>query len=203
MASSRSGQAGSFLFYASVLLVTAGSVAFGLDWVSAPLPPMLETEASVTAAKLAANVPPPRPYRAAAQVRSVYPARPLPQAADATPNTPVIVGPHTAPGAVPTAASAQPKCDIVACSAAYRSFSAADCSWQPFDGPRRFCDKGQPTPTEATADSNSSTIAAPEAAGDQTALKCNVEACRQAFFTFNPADCTYQPSNGPRKLCAK
>src|SRR5579859_3281944 len=73
MSSSRS-----FLFYCGVFLVTAGSVAFSLDWTSAPLPPMPETEASVQAAQLAAHLPPPGAFRQVAQVRSVYPARPLP-----------------------------------------------------------------------------------------------------------------------------
>jgi len=201
---SRSGRAGSFVFYASVVLVTAGSVAFGLDWMNAPLPPMPETEASVQAAKLAANIPPPRPVQAVAQVRSVYPARPLPQVATAAPSVaglgePQIgVPPPVAP--IPAAAPAQPKCDIAACSAAYRSFRESDCSWQPFDGVRRFCDKGEPPQTQAAAGSS---ILAPESNGDQAAPKCNVEACRQAYFTFTASDCTYQPSGGPRKLCAK
>ncbi len=33
--------------------------------------------------------------------------------------------------------------------------------------------------------------------------KCDVEACKRAFFTFTPSDCTYQPSDGPRRLCTK
>jgi hypothetical protein len=42
------------------------------------------------------------------------------------------------------------------------------------------------------------------AESDQPASnKCNIDACREAYFTFNPADCTYQPSNGPRRLCTK
>jgi hypothetical protein len=202
MSSSRS-----LLVYCCVLLVTAGSVAFGLDWVSAPLPPMPETEASVQAAKLAAHVPPPGAFRAVAQVRSVYPARPLPPGADTGATAmaqPQIAAP--APVApVPAAQPAQPKCDIAACSAAYHSFRAIDCSWQPFDGPRRFCDKGQPPQTEASAapGAASSSIVAPEPDAAQSPPNCHVEACRQAVFTFNPADCTYQPSNGPRKLCTK
>jgi len=193
------------MFYASVLLVTAGSVVIGLDWVAAPLPPMPETEASVQAAKLAANVPPPGSRRTVAQVRSVYPARPLPRDADTTPDAAIIVQPQeTAPaGAVPTAALAQPKCDIAACAAAYHSFRAIDCTWQPFDGPRRICDKGAPQPQEASAASGTTPIAASEQDVAQSPPNCHVEACKQAYFTFNPADCTYQPSNGPRKLCAK
>lgn len=32
-----------------------------------------------------------------------------------------------------------PMCDVQACASAYRSFRASDCSFQPFDGPRRLC----------------------------------------------------------------
>jgi len=207
---SRSGQAGSFVFYASLALITAGSVAFGLDWMNAPLPPMPETDASVQAAKLAAHVPPPRSVQIA-NVRSVYPARPLPQGANA--DTTAMVEPQIgepAPSQVAPVAAApeQPKCDIAACSAAYHSFRAIDCTWQPFDGPRRFCDKGQPPPqTDAsTATTPDGAIAASEpaaAAAPQSPPNCHVEACKQAYFTFNASDCTYQPSNGPRKLCTK
>ncbi len=202
MSSSRS-----FLFYCCVFLVTAGSVAFSLDWTSAPLPPMPETEASVQAAKLAAHVPPPGAFRQVAQVRSVYPARPLPPGS--APAVTAMAEPQMAQPApaapVAVAAPAQPKCDIAACSAAYHSFRASDCSWQPFDGPRRFCDKGVPPPAEAAAvpGASASSIAAPEPDAAQSPPNCHVDACKQAYFTFNAADCTYQPSNGPRKLCTK
>ncbi|MEJ2436397.1 MAG: BA14K family protein [Pseudolabrys sp.] len=34
--------------------------------------------------------------------------------------------------------------------------------------------------------------------------KCDVEACKRAYVTFNPADCTYKPTlYGPRQLCTK
>jgi len=207
--SSRPGQAASLLFNFSVLLVAATSVAFGLDWMSAPLPPMPETEASVQAAKLAAHLPPPRAVTVIAKAapRSVYPARQeAPQAGravaavDATTRdqpgatTPGIAAPEQ--GAAQTPAE-QPKCDVAACGAAYHSFRASDCTWQPFDGPRRFCDKGNPPQTQAAVE--------PGAAAEPTQVsdKCDVAACRSAYFTFNPVDCTYQPSNGPRRLCDK
>ena len=34
-----------------------------------------------------------------------------------------------------------PACNYQACADAYRSFNAADCSFQPYDGPRRQCRK--------------------------------------------------------------
>ena len=37
-----------------------------------------------------------------------------------------------------------PKCDIEACTAAYFSFRAADCTYQPNGGGRRLCTKGNP-----------------------------------------------------------
>jgi hypothetical protein len=43
----------------------------------------------------------------------------------------------------------------------------------------------------------------PRAAGSTAAPKCNIEACRAAYRSFTEADCTYQPLEGPRRLCTK
>lgn len=43
------------------------------------------------------------------------------------------------------AAQAPAQCDVQACSAAYRSFRASDCSYQPYHGPRRACTKSGAT----------------------------------------------------------
>ncbi len=211
MSSSQTGQAKSFLFYCAVVLVAASSVAFGLHWTRAPLPPMPETEASVLAAKAAARFPPPvqRVAKVESQPRVVTPARPAapaPRVAAVNPAakpvrnaaTPSVMAPEQT-ATPPPPESEQPKCDIDACSAAYRSFRASDCSWQPYEGPRRFCDKGQPPQDVATADDPN----AAEDAGQQVSDKCDIAACKQAYFTFTPSDCTYQPSNGPRRICTK
>jgi hypothetical protein len=97
-----------------------------------------------------------------------------------------------------TAASAVPACDVRACETAYRSFRASDCTYQPYDGSRRFCDKGTP-PAVSTAQT---TLGAMTSARAQ-ASSCNVQACAAAYQSFNPADCTYQPYDGPRQLCTK
>jgi hypothetical protein len=215
MSSSHPGQAKSFLFYCALLLIAGSSVVFGLDWTAAPLPPMHETEATVQAAKLAAKIPPPvvRTVKAEVKPRPVtavqIPAR-RPQVAAVNPArgparsvtaTPTIMAPEQT-ATQPPADSAQPQCDIDACSAAYRSFRASDCSWQPYEGPRRFCDKG--TPPQNTADTGAPAAGADTATnGDQISDKCDIEACKRAYFTFTPSDCTYQPSNGPRRLCTK
>ncbi|MGR3464676.1 PBP1A family penicillin-binding protein [Limimaricola sp.] len=38
-----------------------------------------------------------------------------------------------------TAAQEQPNCNVRACSRAYRSFRASDCTFQPYSGPRKLC----------------------------------------------------------------
>ena len=207
---SRPGQAASVLFYFSLVLVAASSVAFGLDWMKAPLPPMPETEASVQAAKLAAHLPPPpQPAIAKATPRSVYPTGTQPQSPQtgravasveptakeetAAPGAPGITAPEPTAAQTP-APSTPPKCDVAACSAAYHSFRVSDCTWQPFDGPRRLCDKGQPPQQQATNEA---------VEPSQYSDKCDIESCRRAYFTFDPTDCTYQPSNGPRRLCTR
>ncbi len=210
MASSRPGQAASVLFYFALALVAASSVAFGLDWMKAPLPPMPETEASVQAAKLAAHLPPPRKLVVAkAKPRSVYPTREQAQAHAPGRAVAAVDATRKQPGAASTpnivtpeqpvaAAQAQPQCDVAACSAAYTSFRASDCTWQPFDGPRRFCDKGNPPPQQQAALEQGGVVQPSEFSD-----KCDIEACRHAYFTFDPTDCTYQPSNGPRRLCTR
>jgi hypothetical protein len=45
--------------------------------------------------------------------------------------------------------------------------------------------------------------AAPAVAAPEPEARCNVDACAAAYRSFRPADCTYQPSNGPRRLCTK
>lgn len=47
--------------------------------------------------------------------------------------------PQPAPRPVQAAALAPNHCDVQACSNAYSSFRAVDCTYQPFEGPRRAC----------------------------------------------------------------
>lgn len=32
---------------------------------------------------------------------------------------------------------------------------------------------------------------------------CDIDACTSAYHSFRPSDCTYQPNEGPRRLCTK
>jgi len=56
-----------------------------------------------------------------------------------------------AAGTASTARAAPNSCNAQACSAAYRSFRASDCTYQPFSGERRICDASQGESGQATA----------------------------------------------------
>jgi hypothetical protein len=96
-------------------------------------------------------------------------------------------------------------CDSRACAAAYYSFRASDCSYQPYLGPRRICTKGTP-PAQARQNSEPAGIpvfSAQALAARAEASACNMTACEAAYKSFDPTDCTYQPYDGPRRTCNK
>lgn len=178
----------SFVVYFFVLLIAVGGVLFGLDWVSAPMSPMPASKFELHAAK----PPPPR---------IETPPEPAVAAKPATVEPPPVAEPPPAPVVAPepaVAAAPPPKCDIDACTAAYRSFTASDCTYQPLDGPRRLCTRG--TPPAAAVTATPSAASGPDA---RAQAACNIAACSQAYVSFTASDCTYQPLTGPRKLCEK
>jgi hypothetical protein len=156
------GEAMRLVTYGAVAAIALGSVLLGLDWLSAPMSPMADTEAGLRAAA---------PPNVAAPAPAVTP---LPVAATAPPTSPKapigapIVSPNlAAPRSVNTPASSG---------------------------------------ATAQAASGATAQAAPSEAADtpQPAVRCNVNACATAYpHSFRATDCTYQPSNGPRRLCAK
>jgi len=180
----------SFFVYFLVLLVAAGSVLFGFDWLQSPIPasppssqavPVARAPAKSTTAPKPASEP--NAKQLDAKLSPVYPARPsVPQSAVAEATTGAMV--ETRP---------LRKCDVDACARAYYSFRPFDCTYQPNNGPRRLCTKGNPPKSAAET-------AATEA---RAQASCNIEACRRAYISFNASDCTYQPYGGPRRLCTK
>lgn len=193
----------SFVVYFFVLLITIGSVAFGLDWLHAPMSPMPASRYELHAAK-----PPEPPKPAVAEVKPVAKPEPQTVAKPVADTAPVAVAtpaaeprqaaePPPIMSPVPVAAAAPPpRCDLAACEAAYHSFTPSDCTYQPSDGPRRLCTKGNPPPAQAVAE----TPAAPSASAQAS---CNIAACSQAYISFSATNCTYQPNDGPRRLCTK
>ena len=86
-----------------------------------------------------------------------------PAAAAATNGSASTAAPAAAPAPAPVAnaaatASAPPStatpqanaCNVEVCAAAYRSFRESDCTYQPFEGPRRICE-GAPDNAQAAA----------------------------------------------------
>jgi hypothetical protein len=128
--------------YGAVLVITLGSVLLGLDWLQAPMSPMADTEAGlhappavrpapapVTAVPVAPNAPIGVPIGPPRLVAPAAPSAPAPTAEQA-PAAPPIAAPEP-----------QVKCNVDACTAAYRSFHASDCTYMPNVGPRRLCTK--------------------------------------------------------------
>jgi membrane peptidoglycan carboxypeptidase len=87
------------------------------------------------------------------------------------------------------------QCDQRACAAEYSSFRPSDCTYQPFDGPRRVCEKN--TPEDAAG-------AGPKSAAASDSLLCDRDRCARHYKSFDATTCTYQPyDGGPRQRCEK
>ena len=99
----------------------------------------------------------------------------------------------------PAAVAVSDKCDVTACAAAYRTFRASDCTYEPREGVHELCTKGVLSDRAAAeAVLNAHADVRPGASA-----QCNVEVCSHAYISFSAADCTYQPLEGPRRLCTK
>ncbi len=172
-----------FIVYVAVLLIAAAGLAFGLDLLTAP-PKKLEANAAKPASAAVRQIP---IKEATAeqngdpnnQLSPIYPAAPgkdLPvkdapvqAAAKEAPKPATQTAPLATPqtsgrapaapvsGSTATIASAG-ACNFDACTAAYRSFRASDCSYQPFDGERKICDAGQGAQAAATVPSTQTSI---------------------------------------------
>ncbi|ANW00252.1 hypothetical protein LMTR13_08790 [Bradyrhizobium icense] len=108
-----------------------------------------------------------------------------------TPDTEESRSMADASGFSSAATGAWPQCDHEACSNAYESFRASDCTYQPYRGERRMC--GIP-PARGTLDESMAHIPANSS--------CNVDVCSRRYRSFDSTDCTYQPyRGGPRRFC--
>jgi hypothetical protein len=146
-----------FLVYLFVLLVAAGSIVFGLDLTQSPLQP--PSYATVSAANdSSTRAAPVRPATTASSVRTRSPATPTSAKITAEPAGAVTARAQAtseeardqAPATTATVAAPN-HCAIEACAAAYHSFRASDCTYQPFGGERRLCTKGTATKSVAAA----------------------------------------------------
>jgi hypothetical protein len=111
------------------------------------------------------------------------------------------------------------QCNPDLCAARYKSFNAADCTYQPYGGgPRSRCEVSAPSAdaprqtsrvaTDARSEAKDTQLAETAAETPKSAIsglagpQCNVELCAARYRSFNAADCTYQPyGGGPRSTC--
>ena len=163
MVSCAEGGAMRLAVYGAVLAIALGSVLLGLDWLSAPMTPMVDTKAGLSAAAPPMSVPP----------------------AAATANAPAALSAPPITNAGPPVTSAAP--------AAPRANIGA-----PIIAPTLT-----PPPSPPTSATGAQAATNVPAAAPAPQVRCNVDACTAAYRSFTPADCTYQPSNGPRRLCTK
>jgi hypothetical protein len=118
----------SFLLYFAMLIAALVSVVMGLEVATTPPP----TQTAATPALV-------EPIRHASPPKPVGQAQPSTAAQAAPPQQTVSQSPADQASAQATAPG--PACNVPACEAAYQSFRASDCTYQPFEGPRRLCSK--------------------------------------------------------------
>ena len=116
---------------------TSGSRAHDEDRALTPIyptQPAAPDEAQPAQAKLEPQPAPPQQQQANPQQQAKADAAPKAAEPNETP------APAAAPkNATPVALGGRNACDIDACSRAYRSFRASDCTYQPYSGPRQLC----------------------------------------------------------------
>src|ERR1019366_1608058 len=136
-----------FLAYVAILLVSISGILLELNWLTQPKleakPAMQAMSAPPSAAvrRVVAKVDRPNAER-----DPVYPKQ-----ADTPPAIEMNAeAPKPAAAAQPQAianasltekasVTAKLQCDVAACAGAYTSFRESDCTFQPYEGPRRLC----------------------------------------------------------------
>lgn len=123
----------SFLVYIAMLIAALVSVVMGLDVVTRA-PPATKTAATPALVEPIRHASPVKPAATPRPTVAQQPARQtVSQSPDQDQNS----------DQAQASAPAEPAraCNVQACEAAYQSFRASDCTYQPYDGPRRLCSK--------------------------------------------------------------
>jgi hypothetical protein len=146
-----------FLVYLTILMVSVSTVLLEIHWLTTPPPqpkPAMQASASPPRPKVegpSAALSPvyPKKLEPAQQTPATETTGASPQAGDSgkAANAGPPDGAQNAQAYAPqpkqneSATPANNRCNIQACASAYKSFNASDCTYQPFDGPRRVCTK--------------------------------------------------------------
>ena len=172
------GQAMQFLVYLTVLMVSVSTVLLEIHWLTTPAPqPKPAMQASAT---------PPRPKVEGpnAELSPVYPKKlELAQPASTQNNVQYSVGPAATGN---TAARAETTDAVARADDSSRSASTS--------------------PPDNAQNAQAYAALPKKNAPDETAAsnnRCDVQACASAYKSFRASDCTYQPLDGPRRVCGK
>jgi hypothetical protein len=184
-----------FLVYVTVLMVSISTVLLEVHWLTSPAP---QPKPAVQAANLSTQ--PRKVEGPTAALSPVYPKPPETTAAvpaSAPPSQPQQTQSSSDTTAAPAAVAANPEPQKPAAettgvaarsednreaTAATTSVSRGDVS-QGTDNRQGF----SATPVQATTSNN----------------RCDVQSCSSAYQSFRASDCTYQPFEGPRRVCEK
>jgi hypothetical protein len=207
----------SFLIYFFVLLVSAASVLFGLDLVTAPLPktPNVPIGRSV---QMAAQ-PSQQQRKKEADERALTPVHPAaPGSPKETQRTAQTAGQDTNSASQQQTWMPPPESDQSSqVTAAQRSddkitaeqttpAQAAAPAPPAAPTPSAASVAQAPAPARAAPQEGQEATAEPAAttqqpAAQQVSSACNVQACGARYQSFRASDCTYQPVAGDRRAC--
>ncbi len=171
-----------FFVYIAILLVSISGILIELDWLTKP---KLETKQPVQAASTAAPQARSKADGPNPDLSPVYPKKDPPRAIEQVtaapqPTQPAPPAPETAVGAPPSPVAATNN-QAPAPQKPAETTGAAN----PADPPAQM----------ASAPALNSVVAAPNT--------CDMQACSIAYASFRASDCTYQPFEGPRRVCQK
>jgi hypothetical protein len=172
------GQAMQFLVYLTVLMVSVSTVLLEIHWLTTPAP-QPKPAVQVSAAPPRPKVEGPNAELSPVYPRKVEPVQPPPTQNNVQYNVGPAATGNTAARAETTGAAAR------------ADDSSRSASTSPPDNAQNAQAYAAPpkknAPDEAAASSN----------------RCDVQACASAYKSFRASDCTYQPLDGPRRVCGK
>ena len=176
-----------FLFYFAVLIAVAASSLFGLDQLTSPLPTRAPNSHVASTAsppnKLAQRRAEPSDAMSQGDARRslspIYPANP----AGTKDHPPQVLAKNTADSA---------SAAIGGAPAPARNSGASTEPKQLHEPVVADPKREEPPPLERPG---------AQAALQQNSNRCDVRTCSAAYASFRQSDCTYQPFEGPRRLC--
>src|SRR6185312_10397503 len=179
-----------FLVYLTVLMVSVSTVLLEVHWLTTPAP---QPKPAVQA-----SAPPPRPKVEGpnAELSPVYPKKVEPaQPTSPPPQANVDVA---APANTAAAETAPQPAETTGISARSDD-SGRSANASPADN--------EPNAQAHAAPSKQAYAATPKQSDSTGAAvsnnRCDVQACGSTYKSFRASDCTYQPFDGPRRVCEK